>query len=234
MKKNIFLVSLMAAGLGVLHADGGATLKGNVVFKGTVPAAAKIRTTADPMCQQQRPQGITPEEYVVGKNGELKNVFIYVKEGLEGKAFPPSSAPATLTQKGCQYKPHVIGVQVNQPLEVTNDDPTLHNVNAQAKNNPPYNFAQPIQGMKTVKKYEKPEIMMPFICNIHPWMKAYVGVVAHPFFATSNDAGQFEIKDLPEGTYVLEAWHEKLGTSQKKVTIKAGEIKQISFVFTKS
>ncbi len=74
--------------------------------------------------------------------------------------------------------------------------------------------------------------MIPFICNVHPWMKSYVGVVGHPFFAVSNDAGQFEIKDLPAGTYVLEAWHEKLGVSQKKITVKAGEVKQVSFFFT--
>jgi hypothetical protein len=88
--------------------------------------------------------------------------------------------------------------------------------------------------MKTTKTFDRPEIMVPFICNIHPWMKSYIGVVGNPFFAVSNDDGQFEIKDLPAGTYVLEAWHEKMGTSQQKITVKAGEVKQISFTFTKS
>jgi plastocyanin len=142
--------------------------------------------------------------------------------------------PATLTQEGCQYKPHVIGVQANQPLEVVNGDSTLHNVNIQPKSNPAANFAQPVQGMKTTKKFEKPEVMIPFICNVHPWMKSYVGVVPHPFFAVSGDSGQFEIKGLPAGTYVLEAWHEKMGTAQQKITVKTGEIKPVSFVFTKS
>ncbi len=215
-------------------ADAGSVLKGSVVFKGTVPAPAKIKTTADPMCQQMHPQGIMNEEYIVGKTGGLKNVFVYVKQGLEGKNFPAPTTMATITQKGCQYTPHVVGVQANQPLEITNDDATLHNVNAQAKNNPGFNFAQPVQGMKNIKKFEKTEVMVPFICNIHPWMKSYIGVVDHPFFAVSNDAGQFEIKGLPAGTYVLEAWHEKLGTSQQKVTVKAGESKAVSFTFTKS
>jgi plastocyanin len=210
------------------------TLKGGVTFKGVAPVPTKIKTTADPMCQQMHPQGIKSEDYVVGKNGGLKNVFIYVKQGLEGKTFPAETKPATITQKGCQYIPHVIGVQINQPLEVINDDATLHNVNAQPKDNRGFNFAQPVQGMKTTKTFDKPEIMVPFICNIHPWMKSYIGVVGNPFFAVSNDDGQFEIKDLPAGTYVLEAWHEKMGTSQQKITVKAGEVKQISFTFTKS
>ena len=241
--KKTFLTLLtvgLIAGLGftgssiVRGADAGATLKGSVMFKGVAPTPAKIKTSADPMCQQMHPQGIKNEEYVVGKNGGLQNVFIYVKQGLEGKTFPVETKPATITQKGCQYVPHVVGVQTGQPLEITNDDATLHNVNAQPKNNAGFNFAQPVQGMKSAKKFEKPEIMVPFICNIHPWMKSYIGVVGHPFFAVSNDSGQFEIKDLPAGTYVLEAWHEKMGTSQQKITIKPGEVKQVSFVFTKA
>jgi len=136
--------------------------------------------------------------------------------------------------RGCQYIPHVIGVQTGQPLEISNDDATLHNVNAQTKKNPSFNFAQPVQGMKNVKKFDKPETMIPFICHVHPWMKSYIGVVDNPFFAVSDDSGQFEIKGLPAGSYVLEAWHEQLGTSQQKIVIKAGETKTVSFIFAKS
>jgi hypothetical protein len=214
--------------------DAGGTLKGAVTFKGVAPAPTKIKTSADPMCQQMHPAGIKGEEYVVDKDGGLKNVFVYVKEGLEGKTFPADTKPAAITQKGCQYIPHVVGVQTGQPLEIANDDATLHNVNAQPKANPGFNFAQPVQGMKNIKKFDKPEIMIPFICNVHPWMKSYIGVVGNPFFAVSDDTGKFEIKGLPAGTYTLEAWHEKLGTAQKKITVGAGETKQVSFVFTKS
>ena len=242
-RKKTFLALLtvgLIAGLGftgssiVLGADAGGTLKGSVMFKGVAPTAAKIKTSADPMCQQMHPQGIKTEEYVVGKNGGLQNVFVYVKQGLEGKTFPVETKPATITQKGCQYIPHVVGVQTGQPLEIGNDDATLHNVNAQPKNNAGFNFAQPVQGMKNAKKFEKPEIMVPFICNVHPWMKSYIGVVAHPFFAVSGDNGQFEIKGLPAGTYMLEAWHEKLGATTQTVTVGAAETKTANFSFKKT
>jgi hypothetical protein len=134
----------------------------------------------------------------------------------------------------CTYTPHVSGVQAGQPIEVSNSDNTLHNVNVQPKKNPGFNFAQPIPGMKTVKKFANPEIMIPFICNVHPWMKSYVGVVGHPFFAVSGDTGQFEIKGLPAGSYVIEAWHEKLGTATQNVTVGAGETKTLNFSFKKA
>jgi hypothetical protein len=231
---GFMIVAGLKLPLPLYGADASATLRGSVVFKGIAPAPVKIKMASDPACQQSHPQGIMAEDYVVGKAGGLKNVFVYVKQGLGGKTFPAAAAPATITQKGCQYTPHVIGVQTNQPLEIVNDDATLHNVNAQTKINAGFNFAQPVQGMKTVKTFGKQEVMVPFICNVHPWMKAYIGVVDHPFFAVSDDAGKFEINGLPAGTYVLEAWHEKLGTSQQKVTVKDGESKSVSFVFTKS
>lgn len=215
-------------------ADAGGALKGTVVLKGAIPAPSKIKMTADPACQMSHPQGVSSEDYVTGKGGGLKNVFVYVKQGLEGKTFPAEIKPAAIKQEGCKYVPHVIGVQVGQPLEIFNNDPTLHNVNAQAKNNASFNFAQPVQGMKNTKKFDKPEIMVPFICNVHPWMKSYIGVVAHPYFAVSDDDGKFDITGLPAGSYVLEAWHEKMGTAQQKVTVKPGAATSVSFTFTKS
>lgn len=234
---SVAVVSLMATG-GVLSApvqaaDTGASLQGHVTFKGMAPAPIKIKTTADPVCQQMHPAGIKSEEYVVSPTGGLANVFVYVKKGLEGKTFPATTTAATLTQKGCQYHPHVIGVQVHQPLDIVNEDSTLHNLNAPATINMRFNVAQPIQGMKTTRTFDQAEVMIPLMCNVHPWMKAYIGVVDHPFFAVSDETGAFEIKGLPAGTYVLEAWHEALGTAEQTITVKDGDVKPVKFVFTK-
>jgi len=212
--------------------SGEASINGTVTLKGTAPKSRRIRMAADPTCHSAHKSAVLSETYVIGKAGEIKNVLVYVKEGLEGKTFKPSAEKVVLNQEGCLYSPHVIGIQVKQSLEITNSDSTMHNVNARAKVNRRFNIAQPIKNMKTIKKFTKPEIAIPFKCDVHPWMAAYVAVVAHPFFNVSDAAGKFEIKSLPAGTYVLEAWHEKLGTATKKVTLGKGQTKSVSFSFT--
>ena len=211
-------------------AGGSARVTGSVTFNGTAPAAAKIKMDADPVCQLQHPQGRESEE-VVASNGKLANVFVYVKSGLEGKTFPAPTTPVTLDQHGCWYQPHVLGIQVNQPLEIVNSDQTLHNINVKPATNQPFNIAQPMQGMKSTKKFAKPEVMIKTKCNVHPWMSAYIGVVAHPFFAVTGEDGSFSLAGLPAGTYTLEAWHEQFGVKTQSVTVADGETQSVSFAF---
>lgn len=212
-------------------AGGSAAIQGSVRFEGSAPGMEALKMDADPVCQQQHATPVTSEEVVVNANGTLKNVFVYVKEGVKG-TFPAPTQPAVLDQSGCQYKPHVLGLQANQPLEIVNSDGTLHNINAKPASNQPFNVAQPIKGMKTKKAFAKPEVMVRFKCNVHPWMSAYAGVVAHPFFAVSDAEGVFSIAGLPAGTYVLEAWHEQYGTKTQTVSVKDGETKAVEFAFT--
>lgn len=209
----------------------GAALTGTVVLKGTPPTVKKLQMSADPQCRLGHTKAPVEENYVVGPKGELANVLVYVKSGLEGKTIPAPTKKARLEQKGCQYKPHVIGVQVDQEIEIINDDQTLHNVNARPKDNRPFNFAQPVQGMKTTKKFSKPELLIPLKCDIHPWMKSYIHVVGNPYFSVSNEEGQFQIQALPAGTYTIEAVHEELGSITKEITVKDGESKTLQFVF---
>ena len=210
---------------------GSASIRGAVTFEGDAPAPQKVKMDADPVCQQQHAQPMYTEDAVVNPNGTLKNVFVYVKEGAKGP-FPPATAPATLTQAGCWYVPHVLGLQVDQPLDIINGDATLHNVNAKPSANAPFNIAQPVKGMKTTKKFSKPEVMVKFKCNGLPWLSAYAGVVEHPFFGVSGEDGAFAITGLPAGTYVLEAWHEQYGTQTQIVSVADGETKRVEFVFT--
>jgi hypothetical protein len=120
---------------------------------------------------------------------------------------------------------------VGQPLEIVNDDPTLHNIHAVPKANTEFNTGQPIQGMKTTHTFTAKEVMMPFKCDVHGWMNAYLGILDHPYFAVSGTDGKFELKNVPPGTYTIEAWHEKAGTQTQSVTVGAKESKDINFTF---
>ncbi len=215
--KKILILSfvLMAAAMPAWAGS----VSGKVAFTGTAPEIKKIDTGADPTCAAHEPDSLKAEDVLVNADGTLKNVFVYVKEGLEGKTFEPSKDKVVLDQKGCHYAPHVFGVQTGQPLEILNSDATLHNVHGMSKVSKEFNLGMPMQGMKLTRKFDKPEVMVKFKCDVHPWMSAYAGVLAHPFFAVTGDTGTFEINNLPPGDYVLEAWHEKFGTQTRKITV---------------
>lgn len=232
---STLILALIGIGLGFLlypkgaTAVGGSTLAGKVIFEGAAPSPTPIRMDADPACMLQNKDGGTAEDVIVNSNGTLKNVFVYVKQGLEGQKFDPPTEPVVLDQKGCRYQPHVFGIMVNQPVQIINSDGTLHNVHAVPKNNKEFNLGMPIQGMKLAQKFALPEVMVKIKCEVHPWMAAYGGVLDHPFYAVTGDDGTFFIKDLPPGEYTLEAWHEKYGT--QTATIKVPDTTEASFTF---
>jgi hypothetical protein len=118
-----------------------------------------------------------------------------------------------------------------QSLDILNSDPTLHNIHALPEKNDAFNLGMPVQGMKYTKKFDKPEVMIRIKCDVHGWMGAYCGVLPHPFFAVSAADGSFMIKDLPAGTYTIEAWHEKLGTQTQQITVGDKESKAANFTF---
>lgn len=206
-------------------------ISGKVVLEGAPGANEAIKMNADPVCMREAKGTQTQEFYLVGDGGTLQNVFVYVKDGLGNRTFNTPTETVKLDQQGCRYRPHVFGIMVGQPLEIINSDPTLHNIHALPKNNTEFNTAQPIQNMKTNHSFTAKEVMVPFKCDVHGWMNAYVGVLDHPYFAVTGNDGKFDLKTLPAGTYTIEAWHEKLGTQTQQVTVGAKETKDISFTF---
>ncbi|CAN5770843.1 hypothetical protein BH24ACI5_BH24ACI5_13450 [soil metagenome] len=216
-----------------MHVDpataGGVT--GRVSLEGTPPENLLVRMSGDPMCARAHAGGITFDNYVVADGG-LDNVFVYVKDGLGNYHFDTPAEPVRLDQQGCRYVPHVIGVRAGQPLEVINSDDTMHNVHALPDVNREFNFAQHTKGQRTSRTFTAAEVMVPLKCDLHPWMKAYVGVVDHPFFAVTTGGGRFDLKSLPPGTYTIEAWHAKAGTQTQQVTIGEKETKDVTFTFT--
>lgn len=189
-----------------------------------------IRMSADPVCNGLHSEPVYTET-LVAEGGNLGNVFVYVKSGLEGYDFPAPAEPAELAQQGCVYLPHVSGIMVGQGLKIINKDPTLHNIHAKPSANPEFNAAQPFQDMVLEKTFDAVEVMVPFKCDVHPWMSSYLGVLDHPYFAVSGPDGSFSIDKLPPGTYTLEAWHETLGTQTQEVTLEANGSVDVEFTF---
>jgi hypothetical protein len=199
------------------------TITGKVNLTGTAPAPQSIDMSQDANCKSKNPNATT--ETVVAKDGKLEYAFVYIKDGtladgskIGDYSFKAPDTEVTLDQNGCHYVPHVIGIQPNQKLKVTNSDPTGHNIHVLPKTNEEWNESQPGGAPPIVKSFKRSEILVPVKCNQHPWMKAYIGVVKNPFFAVSKEDGSFEIKGVPAGTYTVVAWHEKYG--EKTATVK--------------
>jgi plastocyanin len=204
-----------------------ATITGTVTLDGKPPAPEPINLASDAYCAKQGAK--TTKTFVVDGSG-LQNVFVYVKDGLGDLKFPVPTMPAVLDQRSCWYEPRVLGIQVGQPLEILNSDETLHNIHALPMANREFNRGSPLKGVKATTTFTTPEVMVPFKCDVHKWMNAWIGVVGHPFYATSGAGGTFSLKGLPPGTYTIEAWHEKLGTMTQTVTLGAKETKAITFM----
>jgi plastocyanin len=206
----------------------GTQILGVVHFNGRAPRPRPIAMDADAYCMSAHADALPLDDHIlVNADKTIQNVFVYVKDGLPaGQTFdiPADKQHPLLTQTGCMYEPHVVGMVAGQHLKILNNDNTLHNVQVSPKNNPVFNEAMPVQGMTLDKPFNKPDPTVMFKCAVHPWMTAYVHVMANPFFAVSDVQGRFEIEGLPAGTYTLEALQEdgqRIAPVDFQVTISA-------------
>lgn len=220
-----FGIGLLAAGfvLGVASMAS-AQVTGKVKFDGKPPAPKEIDMSGVKECAAQHADPVFEETIVVSDKGMLANVVVSVK--AEEAAALGGEVPketVILDQKGCQYVPHVLAMMVGQKMSIKNDDPFLHNVHSLAQTNPAFNFGQPNKDPGKPVDPPKAAETIKIKCDVHPWMGAWQVVFEHPFFAVSKEDGTFEIKNLPDGDYSMQAWHEKLGTQEGKVSVKGGK-----------
>jgi len=217
------------------------TISGVVAYNGAAPEAKKIDTSADAACTSKSPN-LATEDWVI-KDGKLANAYVYIKDGTladgskvgDYATWPNMPSSATLDQNGCHYQPHVLGVVVNEPITIKNSDPTTHNIHFTPKSNPDWNQSQPNGAAPLTHKLARAEVLVPVKCNQHPWMKSYVAVSKHPFFAISAADGSYTISGVPPGKYTVVAWHEASGgpgtEKTMEVTVPAKGSATASFSF---
>jgi hypothetical protein len=210
-----------AAPAGSGGGKGSGSISGHVSFDGTAPAPEKVKLSADAKCAAKHPDGLEKQPVKV-KDGKLADVLVYVKSGVSG-TYPAPTEAVLLDQNGCTYSPHIVALQVGQPLKIKNSDDTLHNIHPRPEKNPEFNIGQPRQGMEAERKFDQPELKIVVGCDVHPWMRSYIHVLSNPFFAVTKEDGSFEIKGLPAGDYEVEALHEKLPPVTQKISVKDGE-----------
>jgi plastocyanin len=223
------VLAVLAASAIAWAGPGGGSVSGKVTYEGTPAKQKPIDMSKEPSCASQHATPITTETVVVGPGNALENVVVYVSAGAPDDATPPSQA-ASITQKGCQYIPHVVPLVVNQELKVINADQTSHNIHPLAKVNREWNKSQPPGTPPFSEKFDKPEFI-PVKCNIHPWMHSSFVVLKNSHYAVSGGDGGFTLANLPAGKYTVTAWHESYGEQTQEVTISGSETKTINFVF---
>jgi plastocyanin len=207
------------------------SLRGTVTLDGAPPVFKPIDMSQSSACVEANPTPVVPPVVVVGDHGALANVVVYVKSGLGKYQFVVPTTPAILAQKNCMYEPHVMALMTGQPFAVENNDPTMHNVHPMPKHNRQWSNSQPPGSAPLKSTFERPEFAMPVLCNVHPWMRAFVFVFDHPYYAVTSQAGTFVLDNLPPGTYTIEAWQENYPAQDQTVTIAPKESKTISFAF---
>jgi len=196
------------------------TVHGKVLYKGAKPARQIIDMGSDAACSKLHAgHPVYDDPVMVGKGGGLANAFVYIQSGLEGKTFEPPKEPVILDQSGCMFVPRIIAIRNAEPLEVKNSDPVGHNIHPMPQNNREWNEEQQPNTPPVEHKFARREVMIPVKCNIHNWMRAYIGVMEHPYFAVTGADGTFEWHNVPPGEYVIAVWHEKLGEQTLKMHV---------------
>jgi len=209
----------------------GGSISGTIKLDGTAPHQKPIDMSKEPSCAAiHKDKPITTEGVVAGANGGLANVVVYVSQGLSGnEASAVSSEAASITQKGCQYIPHVVVLDAGQHMKVINADQTSHNIHPQPVKNPEWNKSQPPGSPPFDVTWANEEIAVPVKCNIHPWMHGFIAVVKGPY-GTSDENGSFSL-NVPPGNYTLTAWQEVYGAQTQNVTVAAGKPASANFTF---
>lgn len=218
--------------LTVLFIEAG-TLKGHVKYDGKPPKKKTLRMDADPVCGAAHTDRVYNENFKMAEDGSMEEALVYIKDVSYSEGVP--SEPTILDQKGCVYVPHVFGMIAGQQLLIKNSDATLHNIHSLPKINKEFNFAMPKVVKEKKSTFSKSEPNPFYIkCDVHPWMKTWVLVSDHPYFAVTDAKGNFSIDGIPAGTYEVVCWQEKFKKKPLTTSVKIGDGETVQdFTFTR-
>jgi hypothetical protein len=212
------------------HATTG-TIGGTVSFSGPAPAMTELQLGGEPACAAQH-SGPVPAGDALVHDGRVENAFVYLKEGLGDRVFALPAEPVTFDQRGCLYHPHMAGARTCQEIVFLNSDALLHNVHGTPDRTSAWNFSMGVAGSRRSVRIAKPEVMIPIRCDVHPWMRAYLAVLDHPYFAVTGPDGRFTLPDVPPGEYLVVSWHERFGTREARVTVGPREVTELHLEYT--
>ena len=206
------------------------TITGTVLYSGAPPPEGVLRFAGDPTCAAVHPGKVTAGDALV-RDGRVEAAFVYIQKGLEGRVFELPKQPVIIDQQGCLYVPHVVGAETGQEIQFLNSDATLHNVHLQPENSSGVNFGMAVRGARRSIRIGKSEVMVKVRCDVHPWMRAFLGVLDHPYFAVSSRDGSFRLANVPAGKYTLAVWHERFGVRSTEVVVGARGTTSADFTF---
>lgn len=224
------VVSVLSVALGVLclgtysssaydvaPVSNGGTITGKVVFNGVVPTRTVIPTKDQEICGEPRKDQLV----LLGPDKGVQEVVVSIQGITAGKAWPAAAKKPELDQKTCRFSPNV-QVMPQGTLTVINSDPILHNTHGYYGKRTAFNMALPNQGQRIETELKRPGVV--FVdCDAHGWMSGWIHVVDNPYYAITNDSGQFEIKDIPAGKYTVTINQEHVGSTTREVEVKPGE-----------
>ena len=190
-----------------------ATIKGNVRYTGPRVEKKMFPVTIDQyLCGKEKEAG----DLVISSTNGIQNVVVSL-QGVPAGTKGPANTPAKMDQKRCVFVPRVVVVPVGGTVEFLNSDRLLHNVRGGGKENPPFNRAQP-HARTIAIGFKSPEVLR-IDCDLHSWMRGWVVVAEHPFYAVTNEEGEFIFENIPPGKYKLQLWQEVLGRVNQDITV---------------
>jgi hypothetical protein len=219
----VFAVVTVAWGVLMAHAAAAGELHGRVILTGAMPPVKKVPVTIDNyVCGTEK----EPDDLVVSPAREVRSVVVWVDNPPPGAPSAGPPPPTLMDQKDCLFTPRVVLVPAGGTVEFLNSDRLLHNLHSVAKENPSFNRTQP-KGRTIPISFARPEIVR-MDCDLHSWMRGWVVVAPHPFYAITDARGRFRLDNLPAGQYKLQIWHERLGQVSRAVSVGAEGVTSVT------